>query len=962
MTRFGATARAVPAAVALLVCLLPVAAVALPAGLLFHVSFDKLTTDADFARGDPHSSLKIGLDLRSAEGIKGAGLLQHRDERCTYQIAGNLDTSQGTFSVWVKPLSWDGHSGKFRHFLVVTGEPSYVMLAYLYCIGDEAVLNYIHLNDKTPQEATWRAGAPVDILKRNEWTHLVTTWDAHAVRVYADGKRVGEGLVASPLPKLTNGTFTICPVDYWHNAEWGDPDEQTICDEVRIFDHALTDEEVLDLYAFDVPGGLRDLKPGLAVTMRPDFAGKALQVGVRGAHLTPGWEEGLKRGATLSLTVRNPKGVTILSKTLPYAEKTVSVPVGDWIDGDYTADARLAAQGESLNGAAKVTKPPTPWLPAQTEWKADRVLPPWTPLTRRGQVVDYWNGEVSLLGALPTQITAGGQPLLAAPVRLVADAPASWGTPKVTEEKPYRVSVAGQGRLGAMAVGSSTLMEFDGLIRADLTLTPPPGGSDVKSLAIEIPLRPEVAAYYRNPFCQPFDGKALDEKDFIPYAWLGNEKCGLSWFMESTANWRIGQGQPAMTIRREGDAVIVRLRLISEPTRVTKPLHYTVGFEATPVRPPDPRRYGNYLASGPQFKGSNAFIYGWGQQISYLNGRLIAYNPTEQRKLIDDWRAKGECAISYTCLQCTANISPEYLFFAEEWNQPYGSSFSGYKRVPDDAPYSMVPVCPQSSYADFLVWCVKEHLRNQWGDGIYTDIDAIVPCDNPLHGCGFTDAFGRTARTWPLYAHRGLSRRIYAACRDAGKPYLSHAHSYWYSLFNAFNDGWCPGEQYSTAIIGKPAFYMDDIPDRTWRTEFYTPCTGVTTYLLPELERFPEKQSVKDPGPSECCISAAMCYGVPLWAGSINQQVVEDVWAAQQQFGITDAQFVPYWAQKEFTVSDPDIRVSYWTKPGKRLLVVTNSRTRTGRCRSASRSRSRAQVTLVPGKRRTSQSPTASRG
>jgi hypothetical protein len=105
-----------------------------------------------------------------------------------------------------------------------------------------------------------------------------------------------------------------------------------------------------------------------------------------------------------------------------------------------------------------------------------------------------------------------------------------------------------------------------------------------------------------------------------------------------------------------------------------------------------------------------------------------------------------------------------------------------------------------------------------------------------------------------------------------------------------------------------------------------------------------------------------MCYGVPLWAGSINQQVVEDVWAAQQQFGITDAQFVPYWAQKEFTVSDPDIRVSYWTKPGKRLLVVTNSRTRTGRCRSASRSRSRAQVTLVPGKRRTSQSPTASRG
>ncbi|NLC59370.1 MAG: hypothetical protein GX774_21235, partial [Armatimonadetes bacterium] len=153
---------------------------------------------------------------------------------------------------------------------------------------------------------------------------------------------------------------------------------------------------------------------------------------------------------------------------------------------------------------------------------------------------------------------------------------------------------------------------------------------------------------------------------------------------------------------------------------------------------------------------------------------------------------------------------------------------------------------------------------------------------------------------------------------------FSHAHSHWYSLFNAFNDGWCPGEQYSTAVFGKPAFYMEAIPDRTWRTEFYTPTTGVTTFLLPELARFPDKQSTDDPGPSECCIAAAMCYGVPLWAGSINQQVVEEVWAAQQAFGIEDARFVPYWSQREFIASDPEIRVSCWAKPGKRLLVVTN--------------------------------------
>ena len=227
----------------------------LPSGLTFYVSFDKLTTDADFAKGDPHSTLTANLELRSAEGVRGAGLLQHKGERCSYPIDGNLDTSQGTFSIWVKPLSWEGHSGKFRHFLTVVAGPTYRQLVYLYPVGDEAVFNYIQVNAGTPEEATWRGGAPVDILQRKEWTHLAATWDAHAVRLYANGKRVGEGLVAAPLPKITAGDFTLCPVDYWNNAQWGDPDEQTICDEVRVFDRALTDDEVLDLYALDVPGG-----------------------------------------------------------------------------------------------------------------------------------------------------------------------------------------------------------------------------------------------------------------------------------------------------------------------------------------------------------------------------------------------------------------------------------------------------------------------------------------------------------------------------------------------------------------------------------------------------------------------------------------------------------------------------------------------------------------------------------
>jgi hypothetical protein len=149
----------------------------MPKGLLFHVSFDKLTTDADFSVGSGKSTFTESLAVRSAEGVKGAGLLQRRGERCSYPIAGNLDTSQGSYSVWVKPLSWDGHSGKFRHFLVVDGGKSFTLLVYLYPVGDEAVLILPEVNLGTPQEAISRAGAPVDILPRGKWTHLVATWE-----------------------------------------------------------------------------------------------------------------------------------------------------------------------------------------------------------------------------------------------------------------------------------------------------------------------------------------------------------------------------------------------------------------------------------------------------------------------------------------------------------------------------------------------------------------------------------------------------------------------------------------------------------------------------------------------------------------------------------------------------------------------------------------------------------------
>jgi hypothetical protein len=144
-------------------------------------------------------------------------------------------------------------------------------------------------------------------------------------------------------------------------------------------------------------------------------------------------------------------------------------------------------------------------------------------------------------------------------------------------------------------------MEFDGW--HGFTLVPPPG-AELPSLVLEI-LPGRDSQVLPQPGLPAVDGSSLDEPEFLPYAWLGSEERGLSWFMESAANWRRGLGVPAMTLHREREAVVVRLKIVSQAVRVEQPLSYTIGFEPTPVRPLSPQLYDWWFGSGAPIRGSN---------------------------------------------------------------------------------------------------------------------------------------------------------------------------------------------------------------------------------------------------------------------------------------------------------------------------------------------------------------------
>ena len=152
----------------------------------------------------------------------------------------------------------------------------------------------------------------------------------------------------------------------------------------------------------------------------------------------------------------------------------------------------------------------------------------------------------------------------------------------MTEEKPYRIAISGAGKLGDLSATYTTLMEFDGLIRGRLTLTPPSDGASLSSLVLEIPLAAEVAAVLPQSR-MPALGREVARRAGVPALRLARQR-GAGLVVVHGVGRQLAdaaRAEPAMTFRREG-----RLRRgrgctsSASRSRVEKPLTYTIRLRA----------------------------------------------------------------------------------------------------------------------------------------------------------------------------------------------------------------------------------------------------------------------------------------------------------------------------------------------------------------------------------------------
>ena len=270
-------------------------------------------------------------------------------------------------------------------------------------------------------------------------------------------------------------------------------------------------------------------------------------------------------------------------------------------EGSY----RLLATARSPDGQALATaeapvrKPPKPEWFGCKEGITDKVFAPWTPVEAAGSRVRVWGREYGFsAGPLPTRIHTRDRDVLAGPVQLVArvaDREQLWAAKpaRMVERRPDHATLEGAAESQGLRVTGATRVEYDGMMRIDLRVEPKRPGQPV-SLALEVPIKPEHAKYlyhYPGRWRSAFNVGAVPKDGwtgpFKPYVWLGDNWRGFAWFCESDQHWRPADAQKAVQIVREPGRTVLRLDVLSNHA-LAKPIDYTFGLHATPVKPLKP--------------------------------------------------------------------------------------------------------------------------------------------------------------------------------------------------------------------------------------------------------------------------------------------------------------------------------------------------------------------------------------
>ncbi len=248
-------------------CLSLVSASAARADMIGWWRFEEGSGDtAHDSSGNGHDGTLLGTPEWGTGPTGFGGAVVFNPDTCVGIDCGTFDPTGGTgqfsLALWA---FWDG-TGDFQHFFTKsTAWGADTMMFQVELWGAHTNASY---TDRVGVSYQAAGSIPFDVMPKNEWTHLVWTFDGSMLRVFLNGVD-NEGPKAFSIGSDVTSPVLIGVADTGARVFHGP------LDEIRLYSHALSETEVLTAmkgeswpYAFGPDPADGTLYPDTWVTLR----------------------------------------------------------------------------------------------------------------------------------------------------------------------------------------------------------------------------------------------------------------------------------------------------------------------------------------------------------------------------------------------------------------------------------------------------------------------------------------------------------------------------------------------------------------------------------------------------------------------------------------------------------------------------------------------------------------------
>lgn len=589
-----------------------------------------------------------------------------------------------------------------------------------------------------------------------------------------------------------------------------------------------------------------------------------------------------------------------------------------------------------------------PWIGFEKKIaEAHKVPAPWKPVVIEGGTAEtltlkYRFGKQGM----PNAILAEGKELLAQPIdlKVSVDSARFKPTGKMVWKSKYSDAATFSIPFSSKAATAQLTgtVEFDGMIRYDLKITPRKSNAKLTGLVLDIPLQ-NSCSKLKYPYCGPYQKWNICDLEgkvnkyyadaFMPHIWVGNTRRGVAWFAESNKLYRPFGNRKVIELKQLGDKTLLRINMVAAPLQFSKPVTYTFGIQGTPMKPIASDWTSQVLASCISTKRNNIVTMGYTTGRDYHVMAGIPY-PSKNAERARRWvkgvhRVKGRRALVYATSNGVGSKSPQYRFFEQEWKNPLScDTWSLASR----GEYHQ-GTCPTvESWRDFFLWSTYKALEKFNIDGLYYDFATVSSTYNEAAGCGFTYK-GKQYPTWPIFTDRQMRKRIYQIVMDkkGHADFVFHNYSKSMAPIMSFATMLLDGEVYQqrTGVIG--AKITDDytklIPLPRLQAMFGAQW-GCTPYFLSKLAGNKDDYgTARLRKATRCMIGMMLPHGIPIWGFYCDIPELNKYTAVQDRFGIDDSKFFPCYNLKMDKLLSPakdKILVGYWLKKDSALVAIGN--------------------------------------